>query len=242
MWIWSNWYIVNFQFDIRGDPYGVLAAHPLAPLLSLHRIDAVEPIFPNQSHLDAVTSLIQAYRVDPPRILQQSVCYDRRRKWTVSISWGYTLQLYPSMVSALELKMPLQTFKTWRSWTDGPFTFNTRPVSSNPCEKPITYFLEHVKDGKSGNTLTTYKRFAGHEEKKCNTTNYAQAMALQRIVVLSKKMDPHYWTKVTSPMHLWYKNHCSYFSTHFGPIHNVIDRTTYIRLLLLFPNMHDNVS
>ncbi|KAL6128190.1 hypothetical protein ACLB2K_071546 [Fragaria x ananassa] len=134
------------------------AAHPLAPLLSLHHIDAVEPIFPNQSHLDAVKALIHAYRVDPPRILQQSLCYDRRRKWTVSISWGYTLQLYPSMVSALELKTPLQTFKTWRSWTDGPFTFNTRPVSSNPCEKPITYFLEHVKDGRSGNTLTTYKR------------------------------------------------------------------------------------
>ncbi|PRQ59263.1 putative O-fucosylpeptide 3-beta-N-acetylglucosaminyltransferase [Rosa chinensis] len=186
------------QFDIRGDPYGVLAAHPLAPLLSLHHIDALAPIFPNQTHLDSIKSLVHAYRVDPPRILQQSVCYDRRRKWTVSISWGYTLQLYPTMVSALDLRRPLQTFKTWRSWADGPFTFNTRPVSSNPCERPITYFLEHVKDGKSGNTLTTYKRF-GHKERECNRTDYHHAMAMQRIVVLSRKMDPQYWTKELAP-------------------------------------------
>ncbi|XP_050386474.1 uncharacterized protein LOC126802808 [Argentina anserina] len=186
------------QFDIRGDPYGVLAAHPLAPLLSLHHIDALEPIFPNKKRLDAVKSLVHAYRVDPPRILQQSICYDRSRNWTVSISWGYTLQLFPAMVSALELKTPWQTFKTWRSQTDGPFTFNTRRMSSNPCEKPITYFLEYVKDDRRGNTLTTYKRFVGHEEK-CNSTDYASAMATQRIVVLSKKMDPQYWTKEQAP-------------------------------------------
>ncbi|XP_024176926.1 uncharacterized protein LOC112182643 [Rosa chinensis] len=183
------------QFDIRGDPYGVLAAHPLAPLLSLHHIDALEPIFPDQTHLDSVKSLVHAYRVDPSRILQQSFCYDRRRQWTVSISWGYTIQLYPSMVSALELQTPLQTFKTWRSWTNGPFTFNTRPVSSNPCEQPITYFLEDVKDGNSGDTLTTYKRFVSDKGKKCKRADYAYAMAMQRIVVVSRKMDPQYWTK-----------------------------------------------
>lgn len=191
-----------FQFDIRGDPYGVLAAHPLAPLVSLHHLDALEPIFPNKTHLDSVKSLVHAYRVDPPRILQQSFCYDRRHKWSVSISWGYTIQLHPSMVSALDLQTPLRTFKTWRSWNDGPFTFNTRPVSSDPCKQPITYFLEHIKDGKNGNTLTTYKRFVAHREKKCNKARYAHAMAMQRIVVISKKMDPQYWTKVAA-LHLY---------------------------------------
>ncbi|KAB2598278.1 hypothetical protein D8674_001198 [Pyrus ussuriensis x Pyrus communis] len=182
------------QYDIRGDPYGVLAAHPLAPLVSLHHLDSMKPMFPDQTHLDSLKSLLRAYRVDPGRILQQSFCYDHRRKWSMSVSWGYTIQLYPSLIGAMDLQMPLQTFKTWRSWSNGPFTFNTRPVSSDPCQQPIIYFLEQVAVGKSG-IVTIYKRFVANEGNQCKKKEYAHAMAVQRIVVSSEKMDPHYWTK-----------------------------------------------
>ncbi|CAB4270828.1 unnamed protein product [Prunus armeniaca] len=187
------------QFDIRGDAYGILAAHPLAPLVSLHHLDTLKPLFPNQTHLDSVKSLLRAYRVDPGRILQQSFCYDHRRKWSMSISWGYTIQLYPSMVAALDLQIPLRTFKTWRSWNDGPFTFNTRPMSSVPCEQPLIFFLDHVKVSKSGLTVTTYKRFVANGGQQCDKEEYIHARAMQKIIVSSNKMDPQYWTKEEAP-------------------------------------------
>ncbi|KAF3433661.1 hypothetical protein FNV43_RR24764 [Rhamnella rubrinervis] len=183
------------QLDIRGNPYGLLAAHPLAPLVSLHHLDYLEPMFPNQTQLNSLNSLMKAYRVDPSRILQQCVCYDRKRKWSISISWGYTLQVYPYMVPVKDLQKPLQTFKTWRSWRNEPFTFNTRPVSSNLCERPVIYYLERVEEvGKSGG-LTIYKRYMVKEGKECDIEDYKRAKAVQRITVTSLKMDPENWRK-----------------------------------------------
>ncbi|KAE7996733.1 hypothetical protein FH972_001429 [Carpinus fangiana] len=184
------------QFDIRGDPYGILAAHPQTPLLSLHHLDYLKPIFPNQTQIESVKSLMDAYRVDPTRILQQSFCYNHRRKWSVSIAWGYTIQIYTSFLTAKDLQRPLLTFKTWRTWKDGPFTFNTRPVSSDPCEQPVTYFLDKVQEvGKSG-TVTTYRRYVANQGKNCDTADHARAMAVQSIRVSSMKMDPEHWKKV----------------------------------------------
>ncbi|XP_040991735.1 uncharacterized protein LOC121238508 [Juglans microcarpa x Juglans regia] len=183
------------QFDIRGDPFGILSAHPLAPLLSLHHLDNLKPMFPNQTQIESVESLMRAYRIDPRRILQQSFCYNHRRKWSVTIAWGYTVQIYASLLTAKDLQTPLLTFKTWRSWSDGPFTFNTRPMSSDPCGQPITYFLDKVQEvGRSG-TLTTYKRFVAKIGNSCGTSDYARAMAVQSIKVASLKMDPEHWRK-----------------------------------------------
>ncbi|KAG0503015.1 hypothetical protein HPP92_003087 [Vanilla planifolia] len=35
------------QFDVYGNLLGLLAAHPIAPLLTLHHLDVVETIFPD---------------------------------------------------------------------------------------------------------------------------------------------------------------------------------------------------
>lgn len=192
------WIFYFSQFDIRGDPFGILSAHPLAPLLSLHHLDNLKPMFPNQTQIESVESLMRAYRIDPRRILQQSFCYNHRRKWSVTIAWGYTVQIYASLLTAKDLQTPLLTFKTWRSWSDGPFTFNTRPMSSDPCGQPITYFLDKVQEvGRSG-TLTTYKRFVAKIGNSCGTADYALAMAVQSIKVASLKMDPEHWRKVTT--------------------------------------------
>lgn len=179
--------------DIRGDAYGLLAAHPMTPLLSLHHLDYIKPLLPNRTKFDSLKTLIQTYQFDPPRLMQQSYCYYNNwwHRWSISISWGYTVQIYPSILTSHELQMPLQTFLTWRSFKDGPFTFNTRPVSSNPCELPAIYYIANVQDY-GNDTVTTYERDGSL--KKCKKGNYPHA--IETVVVLASKMDPSYWIKV----------------------------------------------
>ncbi|KAF7143184.1 hypothetical protein RHSIM_Rhsim05G0204500 [Rhododendron simsii] len=174
------------QIDVRGDAYGLLAAHPVTPLVSFHHLDSVNPLFPGRTRLESLQTLIQAYRVDPVQTLQQSFCHDRKRKWSISVAWGYTAQIYPSLLAEKDLATAMLTFKTWRSWSDGPFTFNTRPMESDLCQQPIIYFLDKVEEVGQGQTLTTYKVNLGKPQKKCGSS----ITAVQRIAVLASKMDP----------------------------------------------------
>ncbi|XP_062092633.1 uncharacterized protein LOC133798384 [Humulus lupulus] len=183
------------QLDIRENPYGLLAAHPLVPLVSLHHLDYLNPLFPEQTQIESVETLMKAYRVDPGRILQQCFCYDKKRKWSISISWGYTLQIYPFMLAAMELQTPMQTFKTWRSWSNGPYTFNTRPVSNDPCQQPLVYFLERVEEVGESGTRSSFVMSVSKEAKKCGREAYKHVMAVPRVVVSSMKMDRDYWNK-----------------------------------------------
>ncbi|KAJ1422250.1 hypothetical protein SESBI_13071 [Sesbania bispinosa] len=181
------------RLDIQGSPYGLLAAHPLAPLVSLHHLGLLNPLFPNQTQIDSLKKLISAYHLDPARILQQSICYDHNRRWSISISWGYTVQIYTTLLIAADLQMPLQTFRTWRSASDGPFTFNTRPMSPDPCQQPAIFFLDQVtKVGTSG-SITIYKRYVD-EAKKCKRAD--NTAGVQRIKVSALKLDPEYWKNV----------------------------------------------
>ncbi|XP_076929200.1 uncharacterized protein LOC143593460, partial [Bidens hawaiensis] len=143
------------QMDIRGDAYGLLAAHPMTPLISLHHLDYINPLLPNLTKYESLDTLIQTYRLDPPRAMQQSFCY--HNTWSISVSWGYTVQIYPALLRAQELAMPLQTFFTWSSFKDGPFTFNTRPMSTNSCERPAIYYISRVQEAQN-DTMTTYMR------------------------------------------------------------------------------------
>ncbi|CAK9135652.1 unnamed protein product [Ilex paraguariensis] len=190
------------QVDIRGDPYGLLAAHPLAPLVSLHHLDDVLPLFPKQTQHESLRTLVQAYHVDPARTMQQCFCNYRNHttlsasiSWSVSISWGYTVQIYPFLLEAIDLGTPLQTFKTWRSWSDGPFTFNTRPVNPDPCQQPVIFHFDWVKENGNGKSLTSYKRTVVEPENKCDKADYAGAVAVERIIVSALKMDPEEWNK-----------------------------------------------
>lgn len=180
------------QMDVRGDAYGLLAAHPMTPLVSLHHLDYIKPLIPNQTKYESLNTLIKTYRLDPPRTMQQSFCFYHHwwHRWSMSVSWGYTVQIYPLLLTANELQMPLQTFLTWRSFTDGPFTFNTRPLSSNSCEAPAIFYISQVRD--VGNeTVTTYKR--DESTKKCKKGDYPHS--IESVVVLASKMDPNYWTE-----------------------------------------------
>ncbi|PRQ43178.1 hypothetical protein RchiOBHm_Chr3g0465641 [Rosa chinensis] len=183
------------QVDIRGSPYGLLAAHPVAPLVSLHHLDYVEPMFPGLTPIDSVKKLVRVYKMDPGRTLQHSFCYDLRRNWSVSVSWGYTVQLYPSLVTAKNLETALETFQTWRSWEMGPYTFNTRSVSPDPCKRPLVYFLDRVESVGGDETLTMYKRYAEKEEKDCLQRDYIAALKVQFFNVSASNFKPNLWEK-----------------------------------------------
>ncbi|XP_047333708.1 uncharacterized protein LOC124937484 [Impatiens glandulifera] len=187
------------QVDIRGDPYGLLAAHPLVPLVSLHHQDYLQPIFPGLTQVESTKKLIQSYQLDPSRLLQQSFCYDLNRNWSFSISWGYTAQLYPSLVTAKELITPFQTFTTWRTWSAEPFSFNTRVLSQEPCERPIIYFLDgptNMVNSSSGeSTRTMYKKVEAEPGKECIREDYGAAASIKTIKVSAAILDASVWTK-----------------------------------------------
>ncbi|KAK7339687.1 hypothetical protein VNO77_20368 [Canavalia gladiata] len=183
------------QVDIRKNPYGLLAAHPVAPLVSLHHLDYLDPIFPNMDKVEAVRKLVTAYKTDPDRTLQHSFCYDLRRNWSVSVSWGYSVDLYPFLPTAKQLEMALRTFSTWRTWSDGPYTFNTRPVSDDPCLEPLRYFLDRVHNVGGDQTLSTYRRFVHASKKECERAEYAQALTVQNVDVSASRFMPDLWKR-----------------------------------------------
>ncbi|KAK6943619.1 Protein of unknown function DUF604 [Dillenia turbinata] len=187
------------QVDVRGDIYGLLAAHPVAPLVSLHHLDYLEPLVPTMTQIDALKLLMKVYNADPGRILQQSYCYDLRRNWTVSMAWGYSVQLYPILETTKHLETPIQTFWTWRSYSSGPFIFSTRPFSPDPCERPLIYFFDWVEGTGQGQgqTLTTYKRIESYSQALCERSQYGEVGYFN---VSAPIMEPDYWMKVCRPM------------------------------------------
>lgn len=194
----------KIQVDIRGNPYGLLAAHPVAPLVTLHHLDYVDSIFPATTQIDALRRLMSAYKTDPSRILQHSFCHDPTRNWSVSVSWGYTIQIYPSLVKAKELETPFLTFKSWRTSSLEPFSFDTRPISEDPCERPIVYFLDRVYEVGSGQTFTTYRKHVEVGKTQCNSPDYSRANSVEFIDVSATSWMPDLWKMVSkiSPL-IW---------------------------------------
>ncbi|XP_051113961.1 uncharacterized protein LOC127239725 [Andrographis paniculata] len=177
------------QMDIRGSAFGLLSAHPLAPLVSMHHLDYVQPLFPGRNRVNSMKKLFQAYGRDPSRTLQQSFFYDPTRNWSVSIAWGYNVQLYPFPMTARDLRTPLQTFLTW-SWNRKAFTFNTRSTSMKPCLRPIIFYLDRVEKTENGDTMTTYTRPRLDIRRRCDRDNFAAAHSVVGFNVTAPVLDP----------------------------------------------------
>lgn len=141
-----------------GNLFGLLAAHPLAPLVIVHHLDVVNPIFPNMTRLRALQHLNKAVKIDSAGIMQQCICYDKEWEWSLSVSWGYAVQIYRSLFLPRELEMPARTFLNWYRRADfTAYAFNTRPVTRHPCQKPFIYFMKDVRnDQTNGQTISNY--------------------------------------------------------------------------------------
>ncbi|QHO41965.1 hypothetical protein HN51_007768 [Arachis hypogaea] len=182
------------QYDVYGNLFGLLAAHPVTPLVSLHHLDVVEPIFPNATRVEALKRLTIPMKLDSAALIQQSICYDKNSRWTVSVSWGFAVQIFRGMFSAREMEMPSRTFLNWYRRADyTAYAFNTRPVSRNPCQKPfVFYFSKATFNSTQQLTLTRYERHrVPHPECRWRMPDPS---AIDNVIVY-KKPDPHLWDR-----------------------------------------------
>lgn len=149
-------YLIYYdQIDLHGDISGLLSAHPQSPLISLHHFDVINPIFPAMSRQESVNHLMKTAKIDQSRILQQTICYQRGNNWSVSVSWGYSVHVYQSVLPRNYLKRPLETFRPWKNVRIPVYTFNTRRVTNDPCEMPRQFFFESVVEDKNQSLVTT---------------------------------------------------------------------------------------
>ncbi|XP_042474911.1 uncharacterized protein LOC122056998 [Macadamia integrifolia] len=182
------------QYDVYGSLFGLLASHPVTPLVSLHHLDVVEPIFPNVSRVQALERLKLPMKLDSAGLMQQSICYDKEKSWTVSVSWGFAVQITRGMFSAREMEIPSRTFINWYKKADyRAYAFNTRPVTRNTCQKPFVFYLSDAMfDHESQQTVTEYVRHrVPHPACKWKIPDPSE---IDRILVY-KRPDPNLWNK-----------------------------------------------
>lgn len=174
------------QFDVKGNALGILASHSTRPLVSLHHVPHIDPIFPNSTTFTAFRHLFSAVEVDPLRILQLSVCYDRWYSWTISVSWGYTVQIEGRH---LYLRDVLKTQETWKpsGGLASVYTFNTREVHPDPCQRPVTFFMEHVSSSPGDETIKSVYKQA---YENCTYDPISSPRKLEEIRVFSTRLDP----------------------------------------------------
>lgn len=156
------------QLDVRGNAFGLLAAHPVAPFVSMHHLETIDPVFPQHISLDGLKLLVKAMKTEPSSFLQRSICYDRGTWLTFSVSMGYVVQVFPNIILPLELDQPERTFKAWNKRDRAEdFDINTRPPYRSACNKPFLFFFKDIIRNGEGNTVvSTYKRDKATDDSK----------------------------------------------------------------------------
>ena len=180
-----------------GNLFGLLAAHPVTPFVTLHHLDVVEPIFPNATQVQALQRLKIPMKLDSAGLMQQSICYNKAMKWTISVSWGFAVQIIRGVLSPREMEMPTRTFLNWYRRADyTAYAFNTRPVARNPCQKPFVYYLSKARFDKARNqTVSEYLRHRV-QHPLCRW-RMVEPSTIDRVIVY-KERDPQWWTRVSS--------------------------------------------
>lgn len=183
------------QYDVYGSLLGLLGAHPLTPIVSLHHLDVLDPIFPKMTRAHAIHHLLEAAKYDSASIIQQSICYDSERQWSIIVSWGYVVQIIRGILSPRELEMPTRTFLNWYKRADyTAYAFNTRPVSRQPCQRPFIYYMNTIRyDEKRKQIVSIHSR---HDERyplckwKMDSPDEIES------IIVMKRPDNDRWLKV----------------------------------------------
>lgn len=154
------------QWDIRGNAHGLLSSHPIAPFISIHHVEYVDPFYPGLSSLDSLKLFTKAMKTEPRSFLQRSICYDRERHLTFSVSLGYVVQVFPNIVLPRELERSEHTYVAWNKLGHPQeFDHDTRKSYKSVCKKPVLFFLKDVmKDGNA--TLGSYSRAKAKDDLK----------------------------------------------------------------------------
>nr|KAJ0203185.1 hypothetical protein LSAT_V11C500290710 [Lactuca sativa] len=176
------------QIDMHGDISGLLSAHPQTPLVSLHHLDAVEPLFPAMNRQQSLNHLMTSAKIDQSRILQQSIGYHHPKNWSFSLSWGYSVHIYEKTLPSSFLQVPLQTFGEWQKGAKPAFMMNTRGLSSDPCEIPHVFYFHSVEESGGGwrrEVVKTYVRRLPRRLSPCLANGNHSADYLDMIHVIS---------------------------------------------------------
>nr|GLL22985.1 uncharacterized protein LOC109187589 [Ipomoea trifida]GMC70543.1 uncharacterized protein LOC109187589 [Ipomoea batatas]GMC72883.1 uncharacterized protein LOC109187589 [Ipomoea batatas]GMD37802.1 uncharacterized protein LOC109187589 [Ipomoea batatas]GME02085.1 uncharacterized protein LOC109187589 [Ipomoea batatas] len=174
------------QLDIQGNVFGLLTAHPIRPLVSLHHMEVMYPIFPHMTILKALNHLYYAASFDPHRILQQTVCYDRWFAWTVSVSWGYAVQIFGNHIRVPEVLRVQQSYMPWKKGGKGMFyDFDTWGFHPDPCRRqPIFFFVNASSGGENGTVVSIYRKM---NRERCRF-DLASPRKIDEVRVYSKKL------------------------------------------------------
>ncbi|KAL5538568.1 hypothetical protein UlMin_043684 [Ulmus minor] len=179
------------QIDLRRDISGLLSSHPQTPFLSLHHIDAIDPIFPNKNRSQSINHLMKASKADHSRVLQQTICYHKPTNWSFSISWGYSAHIYEAIFPRSFLRRPLETFRPWKNGRPPFYMFNVRWQSNNPCEVPHVFFFDSLEtSGEEDRIVTSYVRVASRGLPLCSSTGNHSADYITKILVFSPAKIP----------------------------------------------------
>ncbi|PSS14404.1 Beta-1,3-N-acetylglucosaminyltransferase lunatic fringe like [Actinidia chinensis var. chinensis] len=183
------------QYDVYGNLLGILGAHPVTPLVSLHHLDVVDPVFPRMSRVQALQHLFRSSKDDSASMMQQSICYDKLRQWSISVSWGYVVQIIRGVMSPRELEMPTRTFLNWYKRADfTAYAFNTRPVTRHPCQKPFVFYIKSYQNNQGKKQIVgVYVRDRYDPHPFCRW----QMNSPEKIdsVVVVKRPDSQRWNK-----------------------------------------------
>ncbi|XP_076885966.1 uncharacterized protein LOC143535645 [Bidens hawaiensis] len=208
------------QIDLHGDISGLLSAHPQAPLVSLHHLDMVEPLFPGMDRPQSLNHLMKPAKVDQSRLFQQSICYNHPKNWSVSLSWGYSVHIYEKTMLPSLLQVPIQMFAEWRAGARPAFMLNTRGLSKNPCDIPHYFYLDSVDEypGDEGKqrqvVVTSYVRRFPRRQPPCVPGGNYSVNYVEKILVISpatrlETVSPVKCNVLLSASHLTLHNsHC----------------------------------
>nr|GEV74595.1 hypothetical protein CTI12_AA394780 [Tanacetum cinerariifolium] len=180
------------QIDLHSNISGLLSALPQTPLVSLHHLDRVEPLFPAMDRSQSLQHLMKAAKTDQSRLLQQRICYNHPKNWSISVSWGYSVQIYENTIPPSLLQVPLQTFTEWRKGAWPAFMMNTRPISNDSCEMPHYFYFDSVEEsrtdgggGMRGQVVTSYVRRFPRQLLPCLVNGDHSADHVEKIMVIS---------------------------------------------------------
>lgn len=141
-------------------------SHPIAPFISIHHLELVDPIYPGLNSLESLDLFTKAMKMEPMSFLQLSVCYDQSQKLTFSVSLGYAIEVYPNVLLPCDLERSQRTYIAYNRMSQrNEFDFDTRDVQKSLCKKPILFFLKEIwKDGNI--TRGSYMRSSGRDDLK----------------------------------------------------------------------------
>ncbi|KAK8952524.1 hypothetical protein KSP39_PZI004834 [Platanthera zijinensis] len=178
------------QWDIRGNAHGILAAHPIAPFISIHHVEAVDPLYPGLSHIESLKLFTKASQVNPRSFLQRSICYDRNERMTFAVSLGYAVQVFPNIVLPRELERSELTYTAWnRISRKFEFDFDTKDPYRSVCKKPIQFFLSEVwEDGSVA--VSTYLRSSKGDDLKRKVFCFPQSTPLPHVEEIQIAVHP----------------------------------------------------